>query len=283
MDLATQQQKADAFRQLHGGPDILILANAWDAASARVFEAGGFTAIGTTSLGIAASLGYPDGKHLLWEEMLDVIQRIAAAVDLPVSADIEAGYGVIPREVAETVRQTVEAGAVGINLEDGSGSADTPLFEVPLQVERLQAAREAGRAADVPIVINARTDVYWLQVGEEKGRLDHAIYRANAYRAAGADCCFIPGVRDGKVIAKLVQGIPGPINILATPGVPPIPELARLGVARVSIGSGPLRATLALTKRIGKELRGPGTYTALFADTLTFTDLRALMTRPSRR
>ena len=205
MAAASQHEKALAFRRLHAGPSILILPNAWDVASARIFELAGFSAIGTTSAGIAASLGYPDGERISRDEMIEVIRRMAAGVALPVSADIEWGYGATPEAVAETITAVIAAGAVGVNLEDATGRPDHPLRDISLQVERLQAAREAVAASGIPIVINARTDVYWLQVGEAATRLDHALRRTQAYRAAGADCLFIPGVREAEEIAALVR------------------------------------------------------------------------------
>ncbi len=276
MAAASQHEKALAFRRLHAGPSILILPNAWDVASARIFELAGFSAIGTTSAGIAASLGYPDGERISRDEMIEVIRRMAAGVALPVSADIESGYGATPEAVAETVTAVIAAGAVGVNLEDATGRPDQPLRDISLQVERLQAAREAVAASGVPIVINARTDVYWLQVGEAATRLDHALRRTQAYRAAGADCLFIPGVRESEEIATLVRELAAPVNVIAGRGVPPIPELARLGVARLSVGSGPIRATLTYLRQIAAELLGPGTYTAMTEGTITYDELNKL-------
>jgi 2-methylisocitrate lyase-like PEP mutase family enzyme len=278
MDLTLQQHRAAAFRALHDRSGILVLPNAWDAASARIFEEAGFAAIGTTSAGIAYSLGYADEERVSREEMLQAVRRIAHAVKLPVSADVEAGYGRAPEEVARTVRGAVAAGAVGINLEDDTDSADGLLLDVGLQVERIQAAREAAEVAGVAaLVVNARTDVYLAAIGEPADRFEHAVRRANAYRQAGADCLFVPGVSDGETIGRLARAIEGPLNVLAGPGVPPVPELSRLGVARVSVGSGAMRATLALVRRIAGELRGPGTYASLTADTIPYGEVQALL------
>ena len=275
MTKMTQAEKAARFRRLHEGP-ILILPNAWDVASARIFETAGFQAIGTTSAGIAAAHGYPDGERISREEMLDAVRRIASGVDLPVSADIEAGYGATPEEVAETVRGVIAAGAVGINLEDATYQPASPLREIPRQVERIRAAREAAERSDFPLFINARTDVYWLGVGEPSSRLDHALRRLQAYRAAGADCLFVPGVRNPEEIAALAREIDGPLNVIAGAGVPAIPELARLGVARLSVGSGPIRATLTYLQQIADELLGPGTYSALTEGRITYDELNKL-------
>ena len=273
MNRQHQVEKANAFRRMHEGSRILVLPNAWDVASARVFEEAGFPAVATTSAGVAATLGYPDGELVGRDAMAEVVARIARAVSVPVTADMEAGYD----SVARTVQAVVEAGAIGMNLEDST--AEGTLLDESVYVERLRAAREAATHAGVPIVINARTDVFLLGIGDESSRLDHAIRRANAYRSAGADCAFIPGVRDAKTIASLVKGVSGPINVLAVPGSPPIAELERLGVARVSIGSGAMRATMTLTRKIAEELRGPGTYELFTRDVITHAQVNQLMAR----
>jgi len=274
--MPNQQQNAERFRDLHTPSEILVLPNAWDVASAKLFAQAGLQAIGTTSAGIAYSLGYIEPQRISRTEMIEVVRRIVLAVALPVSADMEAGYADTPEGVAETVKAVIGAGAVGINLEDSPGAAGSPLLETSLQVERLRAAREAADATGIPFVINARTDVFLFAVGEPHERLAHAIRRANAYREAGADCLFVPGVGNAEVIAALVQQIQGPINILANPGVPSVPELQRLGVVRVSMGSGPMRATLALTRRIAKELLATGTYTVFTDDTIPYSEANKL-------
>ncbi|MDX1484933.1 MAG: isocitrate lyase/phosphoenolpyruvate mutase family protein [Alphaproteobacteria bacterium] len=258
--MATQLEKAERFRALHRGPGILVLPNAYDAASACIFAAAGFEAIATTSGGCAFSLGFPDGERIGRAAMAEVVARIAAAVDLPVSADMEAGYGEAPEAVAETVGATIAAGAVGINIEDSTKGATRALIDFDLAVARIAAARTAAEAAALPLVINARTDVYSVGEGDEAARLDEAVRRANAYLAAGADCAFVIGVADGAVIAKLAAAIDGPLNILAGPTSPPVAELEALGVRRVTVGSGFAKATLALVKRGAEELRAEGTY-----------------------
>src|SRR5579863_8904701 len=155
-----RRQKANAFRQMHHSGKILVLANVWDVASARVIEEAGFPAIATTSAGIAFSLGYPDGQKISRQEMLASIGRIARAVAVPVTADVEAGYGDRPEDAAETARGVIEAGAVGINLEDGTDDPQHPLADLPLQLERIHAVREAALRSSVLLVLNARTDVY---------------------------------------------------------------------------------------------------------------------------
>lgn len=254
-----QIKKAEDFRNLHHG-SILILPNAWDAASAKMFERAGFDAIATTSAGIASSYGYPDGEMMSRAEMLEVVQRIATSVELPVTADMEAGFGETPAEVAETARLTLEAGAVGLNLEDGTINKPYPLEDIALQAEKIIAMREAARTFGVPLVINARTDVYEKSDKRDKTALAQAIQRGNAYREAGADCVFIISVDDKQTIAELVREINAPINVLARHGSPTIAELKELGVARVSFGSIPMRATMSLVGKIADELKQHGTY-----------------------
>jgi 2-methylisocitrate lyase-like PEP mutase family enzyme len=263
MDIETQRAKAGAFRGMHAGPRILVLPNVWDVASARIVEEAGFGAIATTSAGIAFTLGYPDGERISREEMLTVVARIAGAVKVPVTADVEAGYGNRPEDAARTARNVIEVGAVGLNLEDGTEDQAHPLVELPLQLEKIEAVREAASAAGVPVVLNARTDVYLLQVGAEKTRYDQALRRLAAFRDAGADCVFAPGVRDGDTIRRLVGDLRCPVNILAGPGSPSIPELEKLGVARASLGSSPMRAALGLLRRLAEELKSTGTYRSL--------------------
>jgi 2-methylisocitrate lyase-like PEP mutase family enzyme len=259
----TQREKAERFRALHQGPVLLVLPNAWDAASARVIEDAGFPAIATTSAGVANSLGYPDGQRISRAEMLDAVRRIAAAVQVSVTADVEAGYGESPEAVAETVRGALAAGAVGINLEDSWEShGSRTLASVAQQQERIRAAREAAANAGVPLVINARTDLFVHSIGEERTRQDEAVKRLNAYLQAGADCAFPILVRDPQLIAALVSAVKGPVNILSMPGTPSLDELRRLGVTRVSFGSGLMRASLGVLRRIAKELMATGSYTA---------------------
>ncbi|HLY63220.1 MAG TPA: isocitrate lyase/phosphoenolpyruvate mutase family protein [Terriglobia bacterium] len=270
------QKKALLFASLHRGPRILILANAWDAASARIFEAAGCPAIATTSAGVAFSLGRRDGEQLSRDEMLEVVRRVTSSVSIPVSADMESGYGDTPEAVAGTVRAVMDAGAVGMNLEDRSPAENNALFDVSIQVEKIKAVREAAASAGVDFVLNARTDVFLRGVGEPASRLDHAIRRANAFREAGADCLFVPGVTDRETIATLAREIHGPLNILGMAGAPPVAELEKLGVARISVGSGPMRATMALTRRIARELLDSGTYTAITESTIPGAELNQL-------
>jgi 2-methylisocitrate lyase-like PEP mutase family enzyme len=265
----TQQQKAQKaarFRQLHQGPDILVLPNAWDVATARIFELAGFAAIGTTSAGIANSLGYPDGNRISRDDMLEVVARISSAVDVLVTADVESGYG----DPVATAKAVAAAGAVGMNIEDAIG--DT-LVDVATQTAVIREIR----ALDLPVVINARTDIYLAGIGDPATRFARTVERLNAYREAGADCLFAPGVRDTETIGALAREVRGPLNVLATVGTPPTGELQRLGVARVSVGSGPARAALGLVRRIAEELRDRGSYELTLEGQIPYAEVNEML------
>jgi 2-methylisocitrate lyase-like PEP mutase family enzyme len=261
--MESQTNKAIQFRQLHRGPGALILPNAWDVTSARIFEEAGFPAIATTSAGIAFSLGYPDGQRIPREEMLARIARIARAVHVPVTADVESGYGSTAEDAARTTRELIQAGVVGMNLEDASNRRDQPLIDLQLAVEKIKAAREAAMQLHAQIVVNARTDVYLLPGGNPDADYSETLRRLVAFRNAGADCVFAPGLKDAETIGRLAKAVECPLNILAGPGTPSIPELEKLGVARVSVGSGPMRATLGLLRKMAEELKTTGTYSAM--------------------
>jgi len=265
----TRQEKAASFRRLHQGPDILLLPNAWDVASARIFEAAGFAAIATTSAGIAASLGYPDGEYISRDEMLEVVARITRAVSVPVTADVESGYG----DALETARAVVEAGAVGMNLEDTRAEAGDSLTDLAIQTAVIRELT----ALQLPLVINARTDVFLAEIGEAETRLSRTLERLNAFRDAGADCLFAPGVSDPKTISLLAQDVRGPLNILATQGTPDARELQRLGVARVSIGSGAARASLGLVRRIAVELLEHGSFATMLENQIPYAELNRML------
>ena len=278
--MPTQLEKAIHFRQLHRG-GILVLPNAWDVASARIFEDAGFPAIATTSAGIAYSLGYPDGQRISREEMIARIARIVRAVSVPVTADIEWGYGSTAEEMTRTTQEVIEAGAVGVNLEDASGRVDQPLLGLELAVEKIKAVRWAAASSHVPLVVNARTDIYLLAGGNPDADYQEAVRRLVAFRDAGADCVFAPGLKDAETIERLVKAVLCPLNILAGPETPPIPELEKLGVARVSVGSGFMRATLGLLRRAAEELKSAGTYSTI-ADGIPYADVNKLLeSRPT--
>lgn len=276
-----QKAKAEELNALHIAPKLLVLPNAWDCASAVLFEQAGFPAIATTSAGIAFSRGYRDGEQISRDEMLDEVARIATRVGVPVTADLEAGYGTHPEDVAETVRRAIAAGVVGCNIEDGTVGGDAPLFDFDLSIERIRAAREAADSAGIPFVINARTDGF-LRIGANARILEDSIRRANAYYEAGARSLFIPQVSDGQTIGRLAREIAGPINMLAGPKTPPVPELEALGVARLTVGGGIARAAYTLTRQAAAELRDDGTF-GFTENTYTNAELNALLDRDAIR
>jgi 2-methylisocitrate lyase-like PEP mutase family enzyme len=279
MDVRVQADKAEQFRKLHRGPHLLVLPNAWDVASARILEELGYPAIATTSAGIAFSLGYPDGQRVSRDQMLEVVARIARAVRVPVTADMEAGYGTSVQDMSETAKALIAAGAIGMNLEDVTGEDETSQVNVALQVQKIQAIRETAFSLGVPLVLNARTDIYLMPIGPAETRFDRTVERLRAYRQAGADCLFAPGVQDRETIAELVRAVDAPLNILVTLGCPPLRELEKMRVARASAGSSAMRATLGLLRRIGKELMEAGTYLCLQDGAVPFAELNQLLAR----
>ena len=281
MDMRAQAEKAERFRKLHHGPRILALPNAWDVASARILEETGYPAIATSSAAVAFSLGYPDGQRVSRDEMLEVVGRIAHSVRVPVTADMESGYGTSVEEMRETAKAVIAAGAIGMNLEDVTGDDESSHVALPLQVEKIRAIRETASSASVPLVLNARTDIYLMPIGEATTRFERTVERLRAYRKAGADCLFAPGVSNRDTIAELVKAIGAPLNILISSGCPSLAELEKIGVARVSAGSAVMRATLGLVRRVAKELMERGTYDSLFDGAIPFAELNRMMGRQS--
>lgn len=264
MNAATQLRKAEVFRKLHDRSAIFVLPNAWDVASALIFARTGFAAVATTSGGVAWSLGHADGERIPRDEAVAAIARIAHALDVPVSADIEAGYGTTPDQVNETVRQVIAAGAVGINLEDSLG--DGALRETGATVDRIRAARAAADDAGIPIVINARSDAWLNGFGaNERERFDETVHRARRYLEAGADCIYPIGLGDVATIAALVKELDAPVNVGARPGLPGVAELARLGVARVSTATRFATLALSAIERAAVEIRDSGRFDCLGA------------------
>jgi 2-methylisocitrate lyase-like PEP mutase family enzyme len=279
MDTRKQAEKAEKFRKLHHGPQMLLLPNAWDVASARILEECGHPAIATSSAAVAYSLGYADGQRISRGEMLEVAGHIARATDIPVTADLEAGYGTTAKDMADTVKAAIAAGIIGMNLEDITGDDASSLVDLPLQLEKIRAIREAASSAGVPFVLNARTDIYLIPIGPEATRFERTVERLRAYREAGADCLFAPGVYDLETMKKLVKAVEAPLNILANPACPSIQEMEKAGVARVSAGSGIMRAAMGLVQRIGKEMLEARSCEMMFAGATPFIDLKRMMTR----
>ena len=262
MDQREQAAKAEVFRALHRGPRLLLLPNAWDAMSARIIAESGFPAIATTSGGVSWALGYADGEAAPWEEIVATTGRMARAVAVPVTADIEAGFGDTPEAVARSIGDIIGSGAVGVNLEDGLRSA-VPIRTVEDAAARIRAAREAGRAAGVPIVINARTDLYLKNIGDEATRFDEAVARARAYLAAGADCFYPIGLRDPATIARITKAVDAPVNINVRAGHPNVAELEALGVRRASTATAMTLLAADLIRNVARDLLETGRFDAV--------------------
>ncbi|MFG1901668.1 isocitrate lyase/PEP mutase family protein [Micromonospora carbonacea] len=238
---STPVERADALRALHKSGDPLVLPNAWDAGSARAVVAAGFAAVATSSAAVAESLGYADGEDTPVEEMFAAVARMVRAVPVPVTADLERGYGLRP---AELVERMLAAGVVGCNLED-SDPRTGALYDAEEQADLLAAVRAAADAAGVPLVLNARIDLYLRGAGDPAGRTAEAVRRGQLYRAAGADCVYPIFLAEPEGIAELVSAVPAPVNVGFKPGGPSLAELAALGVSRVSFGPGPYRVSQA--------------------------------------
>jgi 2-methylisocitrate lyase-like PEP mutase family enzyme len=278
MDRARQQQLATEFGRRHTSGPIIVLPNAFDVASARIIARHEPVAVGTTSGAIAAGLGYPDGEHISRDEMLDAVGRIVDAVDIGVTADIEAGYGDDAAAITATVDRVLELGAIGINVQDTGhpdGQWRDRLLPLERAVEKIQAARNAADAVGVPLVINARTDTF---LEPDVDPVEEAVARGNAYVAAGADCVFTPGIVDADGIRRLVESLRGPLNAYVVPGTPNVDELTALGVRRVSVGCGPYQACLALIDYATTQLLGEGRYDAFLDERLSYGEMLALLT-----
>jgi 2-methylisocitrate lyase-like PEP mutase family enzyme len=282
MNKTNQAANGDRFRKLHEQGSFVI-PNAWDAASAAVIESSGVEAIATTSSGISWSLGRADGENMTRADVIPVVGRIASAVVVPVTADIESGYGPSPDDVAETIKAVIDAGAVGANLEDrqwipGGRSAEPSLISIDRQCARIAAARQAADHSGITFTLNVRTDVFLAGIGEPEEREDMVIERAGRYAAAGGDCLFVPGVADLEVMKRIVQASPLPVNALLSPGRgATIDELASAGVRRISVGGLIALAALTAAKQATEALlarREPR-----FSGNLTHADLQELVGR----
>jgi 2-methylisocitrate lyase-like PEP mutase family enzyme len=267
-----QKEKAEQFLKFHHDQEILVLLNSWDTGSSKLIEACGYKAIATTSMGMAASLGYPDCEVIQLPELLQIVTRIVNAVQVPVTVDFEAGYGNNVDEIVESVTKLIATGIVGINIEDSIDLSPVLIDEIEF-CERISAIRALSESLGFHLVINARTDSFYTSSGTAKEKLAESIKRGNKYREAGADCIFVQPVWDKETISTLVKEINAPINILSNPGIggglpPSVIELQDLGVARLSLGSSLMKATLALIKKVADELSANGTYNVL-SDTMT--------------
>jgi len=274
----SQRDKAELFRSLHQGRDVLVLPNAWDVPSARVFEEAGFPAVATSSAGMMVSLGYPDGETISKPDYVSALARISRVLTVPLSADVVAGFGESPAEVVSMVRSVLKVGAVGINIED-LAHAEKKLFPLEKQVEKLKALKRLAESVRVPFVINARTDALRNFPGDPSARMSEALRRAVAFRDAGADCVYPMGLTLPDQISAFVKAVGCPVNVMVRKGLPSVSELQRLGVKRVSFGPSASYAAMGLLRRAAREVLDKGTYTGLVEGAISFDELNSLALR----
>jgi 2-methylisocitrate lyase-like PEP mutase family enzyme len=279
MTTAGQVARAARFRELNMN-GRLLLPNAWDAASARVFEHAGFQAIGTTSGGIAYARGFPDGETIGRARMLDEIQTIVEAVDVPVTADIEAGYGGAAADVAGTVAAVLDLGAVGVNIEDRIYDSAARLYGIDEQTSRIEAARTEADRRGIHLVINARTDTFLLALGSDLDeRMALTIDRGMAYLRAGADVVFVPGAIEVGIVRRLADAIGGPLSVMAMPGAPDAAALFAAGACRVSLGNTAALAVLGALDIIARDVMKTGGWAAIERTFYGFREAEALFGR----
>lgn len=274
MNLDIQRKKAAQFLALHSGPDLLLMPNVWNPIGARILEARGYPAIATASAAISASLGYRDGERIRRATLIDIVGRIAGSVAVPVTADIEAGYAVSLSELAETIEQVIDAGVVGINIEDSLDDQHR-LRPVAGQCERLAQVRRTAEQKGLPLVINARIDSFMsIEFNDNREKISDAVSRAAAYFNAGADCVYPIGPGDRSTVSELRNRIEGPINILAAEHAESIRSLTELGVNRVTFGPFVFRSCLKKFIDIADSLRAAGDYGSFADNTIPASQLR---------
>ena len=276
MDKQRQITGCDAFRSRHNEKPAMLLPNCWDPMSARIFEAAGFDFLATTSGGVAWALGYPDGEQVPWSEVVAATRRMVEAVNIPVSADIEAAYGASPRDVEASVADIIEAGVAGINIEDGAGKGVRDLADA---CDRIRAARAAADAAGIPIVINGRCDILHKQVGDEDKRLAAVIERSNAFVEAGADCLYPFGLRDIDQMKLFTAEVSAPVNVTGRAGTPGVATLTNAGIARITVASGPSLVAMTAIRDVATSLRETGGFDSLKAG-ITHPEAQKLFTPP---
>ncbi|MDH3744420.1 MAG: isocitrate lyase/phosphoenolpyruvate mutase family protein [Acidobacteriota bacterium] len=281
MNRTEQIARAETFRALHRGSKLLVLPNVWDPLGAQLLESLGYPAVATASAAVAFSHGIDDGERIGFDTMLDVIRRIVKSVEVPVSADIETGFAEEPGDVAGNMRRLLETGAVGINLEDSRVELPRRLYPLELQRARIQAVREMANDFGVPLVINARIDVFVRPVPESRSeKIAEAVHRGNAYVEAGADCVFPVALGDFEILKTLQREIDAPINASATASTPSIAELEQSGIARLSLGPGLLKAALTAMREVASGLQDPrGSYTGFTRDAMTSAEIEELVSK----
>lgn len=272
MDKTTQIQKAEKFLALHHEPKLLVLPNIWDPLGARLLEGLGYPAVATASAAVAYSLGYDDGQKIKFDAMLDVIERIASSVAVPMTADLERGYAEHPQEIAENIRQVMHAGAVGINFEDSSFEGG-PLQPIDFQCERIQAIRNMADKEGIPLVINARIDVFMRSADiSPSEKIAETISRGKAYLDAGADCLYPIGPGDVETLKRIREETEAPINVYASKLAASMKELAAIGISRLSLGPGLIRASLTTMRNVAQQLLDYGPYDSFSAEDIMTSD-----------
>lgn len=283
VDVSDLVQKAERLRALHQGSRILVLPNIWDPGGARMMEWLGYPAVATASASVAYSLGYDDLQQITLDAMVDVVGRVASAVQVPVTADLEWGYAEEPQDVAENMRRVLRAGAVGINLEDSIREGEV-LFPIEYQCARIRAVREMAEQEGVPLFINARTDVFWPRVpGTPDVKLEEAIKRARAYLEAGGDCFYPILLGDLDTLKTIYEAIKAPINVLAPTSKATLEELEEAGIARVSLGPALMWATLTTMRNIAVGLQNYGSFEPFTKDMISSDDIRAYLSKEPMR
>jgi 2-methylisocitrate lyase-like PEP mutase family enzyme len=272
MDRNDHAALVERFRAAHGPGRLLVLANAWDAGSARLIEASGAEALATSSAALAWAQGYADGEQLPIDALIAVVAAITRCVAAPLTVDFERGYGDDPAAVGAAVARVIEAGAVGVNLEDGSGPPE-------LLAAKIRAVRAAAAARDADVFINARTDVYLRGLVPGERAVEETLARARLYAEAGCDGIFVPKLTARAEIEAIVRGTALPLNLMAMPGIAPVAELRELGARRLSVGPGLAEAAFAAARRACVELLQHGTYDALFASDVTYAEMNGLFQR----
>lgn len=278
MTTAEQGRKAGILRDLHSDPAVLVLPNVWDPVGARVLASKGYPAVATASAAIASTLGFEDGEKIRRRTMLEIVARISRAVAVPVTADMESGYGASLAELEDTIRCLLDTGAVGLNIED-SLEEGGPLRPVDEQAERIATVRDTAAAQGLDLVINARVDSFLSDsFGTAEERIEEAVVRAEAYRRAGADCIYPIGPGDAETLTALRSGITLPLNVLATPDATPLGRMAAIGIDRVSFGPFIFRSCLRKFADIADALSRSAGYECFGREMMTGSEVAAYLT-----
>ena len=269
--MASQQKRAAEFRRLHKGPKILVLANCWDAGSARLIESLGARAMATTSAGVAWALGYPDGDALPLDLLVAAVAGMTRVIKVPLTIDMEGGYGKTPKAVGTAVGKVIDAGAIGMNIEDGGSSPD-------LLCRKIEQVKRTAKRKGVDFFVNARTDVYLRELVPPAKRVAETLVRAKRYRDAGADGLFVPGAAQAAEIRGITAAAGLPVNLLAWPGLAPASELQKLGVRRLSAGSAISQVAAATALAKAKAFLRDGDSGLVREGAMTYGELNALVT-----